>query len=73
MTAPLRIHWRLPQRGEGSGITRAAQGDTGETGLPDLERQIAFCREAETCGPSDDRLCFTRRTQRRGTGPCVRS
>ena len=50
MSAPLRIHWRLPQRGEGSGITRAAQAGTCETGLPDLENQIRFCREAEASG-----------------------
>ena len=46
----MRIHWRLPQRGEGAGITRSAQGALAETGLPDLDRQIRFCREAEACG-----------------------
>jgi alkanesulfonate monooxygenase len=50
MSAPLRIHWRLPQRGEGTGITRAAQAAAAETGLPDLDAQIRFCREAEMCG-----------------------
>ena len=50
MNAPLRIHWRLPQGGEGTGITRSAQGRTGDTGLPDLENQISFCRHAEDCG-----------------------
>jgi alkanesulfonate monooxygenase len=47
---PLRIHWRLPQRGEGSGVTRTGQGELAETGLPDLEQQTLFCREAEACG-----------------------
>lgn len=50
MNAPLRIHWRLPQRGEGTGITRSAQAGLRETGLPDLENQIRFCREAESHG-----------------------
>lgn len=50
MSGPLRIHWRLPQGGEGKGITRSAQARFGETGLPDLDNQIAFCREAESCG-----------------------
>ena len=47
---PLRFHWRLPQRGEGTGITRTGQKSFSETGLPDLENQIRFCREAEACG-----------------------
>jgi alkanesulfonate monooxygenase len=50
MSASLRIHWRLPQRGEGTGITRSAQGDLRQTGLPDLDNQAHFCREAESCG-----------------------
>jgi len=50
VTAPLRVHWRLPQRGEGTAITRTAQANLTETGLPDLENQIRFCREAEECG-----------------------
>jgi alkanesulfonate monooxygenase len=50
MNAPLRIHWRLPQRGEGTGITRSAQAQVAETGLPDLANQIRFCRQAEECG-----------------------
>jgi alkanesulfonate monooxygenase len=50
MNAPLRIHWRLPQRGEGSGITRSAQARLADTGQPDVENQIRFCREAEECG-----------------------
>jgi alkanesulfonate monooxygenase len=50
MSAPLRIHWRLPQRGEGTAITRSGQALLAETGLPDLENQIRFCREAEECG-----------------------
>jgi alkanesulfonate monooxygenase len=47
---PLRFHWRLPQRGEGAGITRSGQRETSETGLPDLENQIRFCTAAEECG-----------------------
>jgi alkanesulfonate monooxygenase len=50
MTWPLRIHWRLPQRGEESGSTRMAEAEIPDIGLPDLENQIRFCREAELCG-----------------------
>lgn len=47
---PLRFHWRLLQRGEQSGATRASQSDDLEAGLPDLPAQVNFCRRAEECG-----------------------
>ena len=47
---PLRFHWRLLQRGEQSGATRAGQSDAMEAGLPDLQAQAEFCRQAEECG-----------------------
>jgi alkanesulfonate monooxygenase len=46
----LRFHWRLLQRGEHSGATRAVQTDSRETGLPDLPAQVDFCRRAEESG-----------------------
>lgn len=46
----LRFHWRLPQGGEKPGASRAYQASLAETGLPDLEAQIDFCRVAEECG-----------------------
>ena len=46
----LRFHWRLLQRGEGSGATRASQSDSREPGLPDLPAQVNFCRRAEESG-----------------------
>lgn len=49
-TKPLRFHWRLLQRGENSGATRATQADSLETGLPDLSAQVNFCRRAERSG-----------------------
>lgn len=47
---PLRFHWRLLQRGEQSGTTRAGQSESMEAGLPDLEAQADFCRLAEESG-----------------------
>jgi len=49
-TKPLRFHWRLLQRGEQSGVTRAGQSDSLEAGLPDLDAQVDFCRQAEESG-----------------------
>lgn len=47
---PLRFHWRLLQRGEQKGVTRAGQADSMEAGLPDLPAQADFCRQAEESG-----------------------
>src|SRR5689334_8872938 len=47
---PLRFHWRLLQRGEQSGVTRAGQADSMDAGLPDLPAQMDFCRQAEESG-----------------------
>jgi alkanesulfonate monooxygenase len=46
----LRFHWRLIQGGERAGASRAYQSSLAQTGLPDLEPQIDFCRRAEECG-----------------------
>jgi alkanesulfonate monooxygenase len=46
----LRFHWRLLLGGERSGETRATMYSRVETGLPDLEAQINFCRLAEESG-----------------------
>lgn len=47
---PLRFHWRLLQGGERSSETRNAAASREKTGLPDLEAQIHFCRQAERLG-----------------------
>jgi alkanesulfonate monooxygenase len=46
----LRFHWRLTQGGERPGASRAFQASLAETGLPDVEQQIQFCRCAEESG-----------------------
>jgi alkanesulfonate monooxygenase len=46
----LKFHWRLLQGGETLGTTRAAGASQRATGLPDLEHQIEFCRQAEASG-----------------------
>jgi alkanesulfonate monooxygenase len=46
----LKFHWRLLQGGETLGVTRAAGASQRATGLPDLEHQIEFCRQAEASG-----------------------
>jgi alkanesulfonate monooxygenase len=46
----LRFHWRLLQGGETVGVTRATGASQRATGLPDLEHQIEFCRQAEASG-----------------------
>jgi alkanesulfonate monooxygenase len=47
----LRFHWRLLQGGEIRDVaTRATGASRRATGLPDLEHQIEFCRQAETSG-----------------------
>lgn len=48
MTA--KFHWRLLQGGETAGDTRAAGVRLARTGLPDLARQIDFCKQAERAG-----------------------
>ena len=49
----LRFHWRLLQGGEIRGVaTRATGASQRATGLPDLEHQIEFCRQAEKSGIS---------------------
>ena len=50
MEKPLRFHWRLIQRGEHGGATRAGQADSTDAGLPDLQAQADFCRQAEESG-----------------------
>src|ERR1700704_2652804 len=47
---PLRFHWRLLQRGEEGGVTRASQASSMEAGLPDLPAQVDFSRRAQECG-----------------------
>src|SRR5215467_1020043 len=47
---PLRFHWRLPLGGEKDGVTRVTMSDRVETGLPDLEAQVNFCKCAEEVG-----------------------
>ena len=46
----LRFHWRLLLGGEESTPTRSSMNTRAETGLPDLNAQIEFCRAAESCG-----------------------
>jgi alkanesulfonate monooxygenase len=47
----LKFHWRLLQGGEMRSLTTRATGASQRaTGLPDLEHQIEFCRQAETSG-----------------------
>ena len=47
----LKFHWRLLQGGESRGVTTRATGASQRaTGLPDLEHQIEFCRQAEASG-----------------------
>src|SRR5215469_6421595 len=46
----LRFHCRMLQGGETRGDTRATGASQRATGLPDLESQIKFCRQAEEAG-----------------------
>jgi hypothetical protein len=46
----ISFHWRLSQGGEKPNASRALNQSSPETGLPDLESQIEFCRAAEGCG-----------------------
>ena len=45
-----RFHWRLLQGGETTGDTRGQAAALTRTGLPDLTRQIEFCKLAEAAG-----------------------
>jgi alkanesulfonate monooxygenase len=47
---PLRFHWRLLQGGERTSLPRATQVRLQQTGLPELDAQIDFCRRAEESG-----------------------
>lgn len=47
---PLRFHWRLPHGGEIDSTPLSVQARSNVIGLPDLERQIHFCRQAEQHG-----------------------
>ncbi len=47
---PLRFHWRLPHGGETAGAARIEQANLPAIGLPDLDAQVPFCRQAEECG-----------------------
>ena len=47
---PARFHWRLIHGGETHAETRGGGAAAKATGLPDLERQAAFCRAAERAG-----------------------
>ena len=47
---PLRFHWRLPHGGEINSTPLSIQAGSNVIGLPDLERQIHFCRQAEQYG-----------------------
>jgi len=46
----LKFHWRLTQGGERHGASRGFQASLGETGMPDLEQRIRFCKRAEELG-----------------------
>jgi alkanesulfonate monooxygenase len=46
----LRFHWRLPHGGELDSTPLSAQRHSTAIGLPDLERQTHFCRQAEKYG-----------------------
>lgn len=46
----LRFHWRLLQGGDDLNLPREMQNPLSVTGLPDLDRQIDFCRAAEAVG-----------------------
>src|SRR4051794_667187 len=46
----LRFHWRMLQGGETTGDTRGQATVLPRTGLPDLARQIEFCRHAKNAG-----------------------
>src|SRR5215218_4903519 len=46
----LRFHWRLPHGGEIDSTPLSVQARSTVIGLPDLERQIHFCEQAEQHG-----------------------
>ncbi|MGH3326934.1 MAG: LLM class flavin-dependent oxidoreductase [Streptomycetales bacterium] len=46
----IRFHWRLFHGGDLSEDTRGGGWELAPTGLPDLERQVEFCRAAELSG-----------------------
>lgn len=45
----LRFHWRLPQSGEAT-ASRGAATESKDTGIPDVESLLHFCRSAEAAG-----------------------
>jgi alkanesulfonate monooxygenase len=47
---PLKFHWRLPHGGEINSTPLSAQTRPSAIGLPDLQAQIHFCRQAEQSG-----------------------
>src|SRR5438874_2713689 len=50
MTSERKFHWRLTQGGERHGASRGFQASLADTGKPDLEQRIRFCRRAEELG-----------------------
>ena len=46
----LKFHWRMLQGGERAFASRAFQASLAETGLPDVDAKIDFCRAAEDAG-----------------------
>jgi alkanesulfonate monooxygenase len=47
MTQPLRFHWSLSAAGDS---LRAAKARAEQSGVPDVEAHLGFCRHAERCG-----------------------
>src|SRR5438132_1043841 len=50
MTSERKFHWRLTQGGERHGASRGFQASLADTGKPDLDQRIRFCRRAEELG-----------------------
>jgi alkanesulfonate monooxygenase len=47
---PLRFHWRLLEGGEAAAAATGARRFDASKGLPDLDAQARFCRDAEAAG-----------------------
>ena len=45
--APLRFHWSMSSAGE---KWRGSKARAAQSGIPDLEAHVQFCRHAEACG-----------------------